>query len=283
MIQFTEEERKELKRRAERRPEVIGRLKEDVRDVMERPVTVPKEGIADWTMYFYCPKCSVQLAFDPDSPHAHRCPACGTVYTGAPYDGAWWGLVNAGNYNAAHEMGLIYAATGENAYARKCVQILLAYAKYYPDYQVHGNIPYNGPGRSGAQTLDEANFLRSLAMAFDLAGEIMTQEEREYVCERMLLPGAEFLMEHRHRQLHNHEVIISSAIAAVGIVLQREEYIRFALEGRYGIYYQLDHAVLEDGFWFEESVGYHFFTLSNLMEYEKLARHTPYTTLSHPS
>ena len=283
MIQFTEEERKELKRRAERRPEVIGRLKEDVRDVMERPVTVPKEGIADWTMYFYCPKCSVQLAFDPDSPHAHRCPACGTVYTGAPYDGAWWGLVNAGNYNAAHEMGLIYAATGENAYARKCVQILLAYAKYYPDYQVHGNIPYNGPGRSGAQTLDEANFLRSLAMAFDLAGEIMTQEEREYVCERMLLPGAEFLMEHRHRQLHNHEVIISSAIAVIGILTGREDLVQAALYEKYGLLYQLEHGMLPEHLWFEGSFGYHFYALQSFFAFEKFAIHTEHSHIHHPS
>ena len=66
MIQFTKEERKELKKRAARQPEVVARLKENVREVMERPVLVPKEGIANWTLYYYCPKCSVQLEFDWD-------------------------------------------------------------------------------------------------------------------------------------------------------------------------------------------------------------------------
>ena len=50
-------------------------------------------------------------------------------------------------------------------------------------------------------------------MAYDLVEETMTQEEKEYVRDRMFLPGAKFLMEHRKDQLHNHEVIISSAIA----------------------------------------------------------------------
>ena len=92
----------------------------------------------------------------------------------------------------------------------------MAYAKYYPDYEIHGNIPYNGPGRSGAQTLDEANFQRSFAMAYDILSECMSEEEKIYIRDRMFLPGAQFLLEHRHKQLHNHEVIINSAIAVIG-------------------------------------------------------------------
>ena len=78
MIQFTEEERKNLRRRAERQPEVVACLKESVREVMERPVRVPATGIANWTHYYYCPKCSVQLEFDWEQEGRHRCPECGT-------------------------------------------------------------------------------------------------------------------------------------------------------------------------------------------------------------
>ena len=69
MFQFTDEERRELKKRAARQPEVVERLKENVREVLERPVLVPTEGIANWTLYYYCPKCSVPLEFDPDRAH----------------------------------------------------------------------------------------------------------------------------------------------------------------------------------------------------------------------
>ena len=283
MIQFTKEERKELKKRAARQPEVVARLKENVREVMERPVLVPKEGIANWTLYYYCPKCSVQLEFDWDGERSHRCPACGIVYSGEPYDSAWWGLVNSRNYNAAHEMGLIYAATGEKVYAQKSVEILLAYAKHYPDYQVHGNIPYNGPGRSGAQTLDEANFQRNLAMAYDLVEEMMTQEEKEYVRDRMFLPGAKFLMEHRKDQLHNHEVIISSAIAVIGILFERKDFIRFAVYEKYGLLYQLEHGMLPYHMWFEGSFGYHSYSLQRFFDFEKFPIPTEYSHIHHPN
>ncbi|HJA93893.1 MAG TPA: heparinase II/III family protein [Candidatus Eisenbergiella merdipullorum] len=283
MFQFTKEDRLELRKRAARQPEVVARLKENVREVMEHPVMVPKEGIANWTLYYYCPKCSVPLEFDRDRAHVHRCPACGTEYSGEPYDGAWWGRVNAQNYNAAYEMGLIYAATEDASYAAKCTEILLAYAKYYPNYQVHGDIPYNGPGRSGAQTLDEANFQRNLAMAYDLVRERMTQEEKAYVRDRMFLPGAEFLMEHRRDQLHNHEVIISSAIAVIGMLFEREDLIQFAIYEKYGLLYQLEHGMLPEHMWFEGSFGYHFYALQSFFAFEKFAIHTEHSHIHHPN
>ena len=283
MIQFTEEERKNLRRRAERQPEVVACLKESVREVMERPVRVPATGIANWTHYYYCPKCSVQLEFDWEQEGRHRCPECGQNYGGEPYDSAWWGMVNGRNIGAAHKMGLIYAATGEKKYAQKCAEILLAYAKYYPDYEVHGNIPYNGPGRSGAQTLDEANFQRQLAMAYDLVEEIMLPEEKEYVRDRMFLPGAEFLMEHRHNQIHNHEVIINSAIAVIGLIFGREEFVSFAVYEKYGILYQLEHGMLPHHMWFEGSFGYHFYALTSFFDFEKFAIHTKHSHINHPN
>lgn len=283
MIQFTKEERVELEERAKRQPKVIQRRKENVQEVMERPVMVPKTGIANWTLYYYCPKCSVQLEFDWEKEHSHRCPCCGGIYEKEPYDSAWWGLVNAKNYTAAHEMGLIYAATGEEAYAKKSVEILLAYATYYPNYQVHGDIPYNGPGRSGAQTLDEANFQRHLAMAYDLVEEIMTPQEKTYVRDRMFLPGAEFLKENRHNQLHNHEVIINSAIAIIGILFDRQDLIQFGIYETYGLLYQLEHGMLSSHMWFEGSFGYHFYALASFFDFEKFAIHTKHSHIHHPA
>ena len=48
------------------------------------------------------------------------------------------------------------AAVLYKEYFEKVKQILLTYAKYYAGYEIHGNIPCNGPGKAEAQTLDEA-------------------------------------------------------------------------------------------------------------------------------
>ncbi|SET91754.1 heparinase II/III domain-containing protein [Lacrimispora sphenoides] len=283
MIQFTEQEIRHLREKYLKQRSAVNRIIEDVKEIMAEPVLVPKTGIANWTLYYYCPDCSVRLTFDRDDKYHHSCPSCGRVYSGEPYDSTWWGIINSRNYTAVFQMGLIHLITGEADYARKAVEIMMEYSRYYKDYEVHGNIPYNGPGKSGAQTLDEANFLRSFAMSYDLLSDFMTEEEKEFIGKEMLIPGAEFLMEHRHNQLHNHEVIISSAIAVIGLIFGIDRYIQFAVYEPYGILYQLENGVLPDHMWFEGALGYHFYALTSFFAYEKFALHTPHSHIGHPN
>ncbi len=283
MIQFNQKEIDTIRRRGQANPDIIKKLKDEVCEVFEGEPMVPKTGIANWSHYYYCPDCSVQLTFQREKPMEHRCPSCGKVFTGEPYNGAWWQLMNAANYNAAYHMAMLWLITQEDAYARKSAELLLEYARYYPDYQVHGDIPYNGPGRSGAQTLDEANFLRTFALAFDLLSDTMEEREIAWIRDRMLLPGAQFLLEHRHRQLHNHEVIINSAIAVIGILFGKEAMVRQALYDTYGFLYQLEKGMQENHIWFEGSFGYHFYALTSFYAFEKFALHTPYSNIRHPN
>ncbi|GLB29339.1 alginate lyase [Lacrimispora amygdalina] len=283
MIQFTKAQITQLQKKRELWPEAISQLKEEVSEVMAEPVLVPKTGIANWFLYYYCPKCSVQLEFNRMNGHYHKCPACGQAFTGEPYDSTWWGIINSRNYTTAFKMGLLYLVTKEETYAKKAISIMTEYSKYYKDYEVHGDIPYNGPGKSGAQTLDEANFLRSFAMTYDLLSDVMTKAEQTFIRDGMLLPGAEFLMEHRHNQLHNHEVIINSAIAIIGLIFHMDSYVKFAVYEPYGLLYQLEHGMLQNHMWFEGAFGYHFYALTSFFAYEKFALHTPHSHISHPN
>lgn len=283
MIQLTTTQREELCARAAARPELVQSMRESVQTLMDEPVLVPTSGVANWGLYYYCPKCSVALTFNRHDGKHHRCPQCGEVYTGEPYDGSWWENINKRNCSGAVTLGWLYVMTGDRAYAQRARDILVAYGKNYPNYEVHGNIPYNGPGRAGAQTLDEANFQRQLAMAFDLVSETMTAEEITLVRDSMFLPGAEFLVERRHAQLHNHEVFISSAIAMIGLLFDREDLIDFAVYSKYGLVYQLEKGMLCSGMWFEGSFGYHFYALIGFMSYEKFALHTKHSHIHHPN
>lgn len=283
MIQFTVDERKRLRERSSLYPDTIQRLKNETDEIFHGEIIVPKSGIANWTLYYYCPDCSVKLKFDRTSPHRHRCPSCKKTFTGEPYDSSWWGLINMKNYEAVFSMAVIWLATGEQAYADKAIKIMKEYAAYYPDYEVHGDIPYNGPGRAGAQTLDEANFQRTFAMAYDLLSECMSEEEKTLIRDHMLLPGAEFLMAHRNNQIHNHEVIINSAIAVIGILFDRPELVHAAMYEKYGILYQLEHGMLENKMWFEGAFGYHFYALTSFFAFEKFAIHTKYSNIHHPN
>lgn len=283
MIQFTEKEILHLKKKAEKFPQTLERLKRNVKEVLESPVLVPRTGIGNWYHYYFCPDCSLKLAFDRKDGRHHKCPGCRRVFSGEPYDSTWWWLVSMENYAAVYQMGLLHLLTGEQSYARKAIAVMTEYAKYYRDYEVHGDIPYNGPGKAGAQTLDEANFLRSFAMACDLLEGAMTREQRDAIRDGLLLPGAAFLREHRHRQIHNHEVIINSAIAIIGLLFGREDDIREAVYEEYGILYQLEHGMLPDHMWFEGSFGYHFYALESFFTFEKFALHTEHSHIGHPN
>lgn len=285
MIQFTEEEIRALRKKAAE-TEWAGAVeawKQAAEGLLHSPLRVPETGIGNWTLYYYCPDCSVPLVFEKDSPQDHRCPVCGRILRGEPYDGAWWGFMHMENYNGAFQLAILYLLTGERSYGRKAVEILKEYATYYEGYEVHGDIPYNGPGKACAQTLDEAVLIRTFTMTCDLIGELMDGQERERIEKHLLLPGAEFLLQHRHRQLHNHEVIINSAIAVTGLLLGEESFVRQAVYGEYGLTRQLEKGMLPEGLWFEGSFGYHFYALTSFFAYEKFAIHTAHSHISHPN
>lgn len=273
MKQFTEAQIAAAKARVT--PEILRRLEENNRDVLNHDTLVPQTGCATWNHYFYCPEHSVRLFWDRKSPNKHRCPVDGAVFTGEPYYGAWWRWLNGLNAKACYELGILWLLTDDNKYLNKITDILMQYAKYYPDYEEHGGIPYNGPGKANAQTLCEANCHADFARGFDIVSAALTTEQYEYISRRLLRSGADFLMQHRSNQIHNHEVKISATIGIIGAILDDDRYLTFAVNSPYGLRYQLEHALLPGGLWFEGSLHYHYYALEAFMGFEKFAQHGP--------
>ncbi len=283
MIQFIKQEIDGFIEKANKDPLIIDKLLRKNQEVLNNDLIIPTTGIATWGLYYYCPDHSVALEFNINNKDEHVCPVDGKVFTGEPYDGAWWRQINQLNCLASYDLGLLWLLTKEETYLNKAKAIMLTYAKYYPSYEVHGGIPYNGPGKANAQTLCEATWISAIAKGYDLIKTEFTLGEQELIEKDLFTVCAEFLCEHRTDQLHNHEIIINGAIAMLGIVLNKEDLIEFALNEKYGLYYQLENGVLEDFFWFEGSPAYHYYALEALFRFEKFARHTKYSNLSHPN
>ncbi len=279
MLQFSNQEMASIKSRATE--SVINALIDNNHVVLENEVLVPEDGRATWNLYYFCPEHGVRLVWDRDKPLSHCCPVDGKEFTGEPYDGAWWRWLNGLNAKACYDLGLLWHLTGEDLYFDKVKQILLAYAKYYPDYEVHGGIPYNGPGKANAQTLCEANCHLDLARGYDFVKQGLSVQEQQTIEKRLLREGADFLMEHRTAQLHNHEMKINATIGVIGLILDDSRYIDFALNTEYGIHYQLNHGSIGEGMWFEGSIHYHYYALQALLNFEKIACNTPYSVSSN--
>lgn len=281
MLQFSPQEMAQIRTRVT--DSIIQKLIKDNSEILNSETLVPEDARATWNLYYFCPKHGVRLSWDRNKPTEHACPVDGEIFSGEPYNGAWWRWLNTLNSKACYELGLLWQLTSEVQYFEKVKDILLQYSAYYPDYEVHGGIPYNGPGKANAQTLCEANCHLDFARGYDFIREQLSDSEKSIIEERLLREGAEFLIDHRTDQLHNHEMKINATIGVIGLLLNDSRYLDFALNTDYGLHYQLNRGCLGEGMWFEGSIHYHYYALQALLAYEKIAWRTEYTVSQNPN
>lgn len=281
MLSFTEQEIIHIQQKAKLHPEFTEQLYLRNKDLMNK-IYIQSSAVATWPHYYICPKCTVKLIYDYYRPYEYQCPVCSAIYTGEPYHGGWWAETAYKNAEGAFELAVLYLVTQDKTALETVKSILLGYAKHYPNYDVHGNIPYNHPGKMFAQVLDDAAVLNSYARAYDLICSTLTDDEQRTIIHGLFLTGAKHLMKYMTPQLHNHEVCICCALGNIGLVCNDTNILDFALNHKYGLKYQINHGFLDDLMWFEGSMGYHLYTLNWIFKFEYLARNTIYSLLSQP-
>ncbi|WP_368757626.1 heparinase II/III family protein [Klebsiella sp. P1CD1] len=261
---------------------LLERLVKDAQPVLHAALRIPQTGIASWNLYYFCPHHGVRLTWRADMPLQHACPVDNEILRGEPWDSAWWREMNGRNASACQQLGLLWQLTGERAWRDKVRALLMGYADVYPGYEVHGDIPNNGPGKMNAQTLCEANCILDMALGYDFISDSLTPGEQQHIRENLLRCAATFLRQHRTPQIHNHEVKINAALAVLGFILEDEDLLEFAVFQPYGLRWQLENGLLAEGLWFEGSIHYHYYALQGFFAFEKLARGTRWSLLDGP-
>lgn len=82
---------------------------------------------AGQTTWFVCG--DVSLVYDYESPHEHFCPTTSQYVTGEQIDAGWRFTTHTLNVEAARNLALVYALTGELQYAEKATEILVRYSE----------------------------------------------------------------------------------------------------------------------------------------------------------
>lgn len=225
-------------------------------------VALPPEG-GQWGMHYVCPDHGVNLQYEP--PMTHRCPVDNATYSGWPYDQVIYARQHNDLADAARDLGLAYGFTGDVAYAAAARQILLDYAAAYAGYPIHNS--QGDPAESGArvlaQTLDESGWLIDIAWAYDLiasAGELSAAEQLQ-IEQDLIRASADTILRH-DAGMSNWQAWHNAAIAAAGRSIGDPRLVAHAVYGPSGFHYHMAESVLADGFWYESSWGYHFYTLS---------------------
>ena len=256
---------------------VVGRVSE-ADAVLQREVLFPPEG-GHHNQWYQCESC--QLALETVSPKQHRCPKCERIYTGFPYDNVVYSAAHYRLTRALSSCAWAYALTGVEKYARRAREILTGYAERYTKYPYHSanmGKPTDQPSRTGGhvfeQTLTEANWILDVCEAYDLVRESSTlsAEDRRAIREDFLLPVAENIAKHKAGK-SNWQTYHNAAFIMIGGVLGRADLVRQAIDDpQNGFDYQMQASVLPGGMWYENSWGYHFYTLAAVEQIVETAR-----------
>ena len=247
------------------------KFRKDVDVRLANTPAIPPVG-AQWYHWYCCKKCGVHLK--GETPTHHVCPKCKVVYSGWPYDDAFYFPVHHKLGVLIRDAAIVWSLTGERRYAERARDLLLAYAKVYRNYPRHDNSGVTekntDAGRAFSQILDESVWLIDLLQGYDSISMTLNEVERMEIVENLIRPAADIIYERDnvpHSILGNHQCWHFSAYALAALVMGDATRLRESMTGLSGCRYQLEKGVLADGFWYEGAWGYHFYTMRSLMPY----------------
>jgi len=252
-----------------------------------QPLTFPPRG-GQHNQWYQCEACQLGLKTIDDT--HHQCPRCQKVYSGEPYDDVIFARQHVGNLQHMADAAWAYAITGEERFAKAAAAVLLGYAERYSKYPYHSASRSVLSGRSGGhlfeQTLNEANHMaEQIAPAFDLIHDApgLTDADRAAIRNGLIVPMLEN-MDRNKAGKSNWQTWHNAGLLAGGAVLGDERWVAKAIgDPKNGFIFQMQASVSAEGMWYENSWGYHFYTLGALVRIVEGARRLGIDLWSHPA
>ncbi|NQT89119.1 heparinase II/III family protein, partial [bacterium] len=182
-------------------------------------------------------------------------------------------------------LGYAFRITGEAKYAARLREILIGYAKLYPnDYKEHKGVNGSDTSKVMAQRLSEAMWLIPLIQAYDLAGDAacFSDADRKLIEDDLFRHAITFINRKRPAAkdvaewtaknpnwrtdpapqatrkgaLGNWTAFYNMAFIHAGCVMGDQDWIDV---GAAGLKYMIENGIGEDGMWGEGAIGYQQF------------------------
>jgi hypothetical protein len=243
------------------------------------PINFPPRG-GQHNQWYQCDACQVALR-TVDATH-HQCPKCKKVYSGPPYDDVIFAHEHNRNLQRMATAARAYTISGDRKFAEYPARVLLGYAERYSQYPYHDNslkTDTTGAGRSGGhlfeQTLNEAACLAtSIGPAYDLIHDcnVLSAADHQKIRDGLLLPMLRNIDRNKAGK-SNWQTWHNAAMLWGGALIHDPNWVRKAIaDEKNGFYYQMEVSVSKEGMWYENSWGYHFYTLQALIEMAETAQ-----------
>lgn len=244
------------------------RLRGDVAAALSRPVQVPPpDRPAGYYHDYFCPDHGIQLIFDWETPHAHRCPVDGAIHRGERYDRAWWWFVNNAQSEGIFRLALAWRLEGNVAARTRAHAIFDAYVAGYPQAGFPKEDTRSRQGKVAFSALDEAVWLIPLTWAYRLIQDTLSADTQRRLEKDLFEPAAEHLVRQRWLQVHNYMCWLNAGVAASATLVGRDDLVTLAVDSPFGLRRQSQEGVLPDGTWWEASASYHFYTLAAILSH----------------
>lgn len=254
---------------------------------LEQAVEYPPRG-GQHNQWYQCDEC--QIALKTVDPTHHRCPQCDKVYSGEPYDDVLFSKTHGANIRNMNRAAWAYALTGEARFAEFAKEVLLGYAERYSKYPYHCNRPdpyeyTDSGGHLEEQTLDEAYLMSTfIAPGYDLIYEsgVLSERDRKKIRVGLFIPLLRNVEKYKAKK-SNWQSWHNAALLCGGVVLGDASWVEKAIsDPENGFARQMEISVTEDGMWYENSWGYHFYTLRALVLTAEGARRSGIDLWNHP-
>jgi hypothetical protein len=202
---------------------------------------------------------------------------------------------------AIANMGIGYALSGDERYAKEVRRMLLRYADLYEAWPVHGSPNFHhDQSKWSWQRLSDAIWLIQAAWGYDLvyASPSLSEEDRAKINDHFMKPCVDNIL--RSNSIiaapTNWSAICCAAVMVASRVSGYEEKYRWAVDGlpkaakkpakkgvaaapapvaapdgdvpsgnRGGIYFYIDNGIDDDGMWAEGAIGYQFMAMRGLL------------------
>ncbi|WP_299438716.1 heparinase II/III family protein [uncultured Aquimarina sp.] len=164
------------------------------------------------------------------------------------------------NYSDMYSAGISYIITKDTKYSKFVTDMLLAYAKMYPNLPLHPKSKENHPaGKLFWQGLNESVWLVNSIQAYNLVSDAISEENKTIIEDNVFKKVAEFISvdsKKTFNKIHNHGTWAVAGVGMTGYVLKDQDMVDRALYGsnkdkETGFLKQIDMLFSPEGYYSE--------------------------------
>lgn len=281
-IGFGPERVPEIRRKAERLPwasALLERFIAEANHVVENEEPLQPIERIGWRHQFYSKTTGEHLVYERHQPDAHLDPSTGERVSGPEEHAAWVLLTHERTHRLMRSLGLIAQLTGERRYAAWVREGLLRAVELFAHDELREG---NRTDALYFQPLYDAPALAQLCWSYALTRDSSVYREGDH--ERIRIGIFERGIPYQLRFLdqigvHNMACYVSMAVAVCGHWLGRADWLErglrdpgVGLRGLLELGVPATPAGDADGFWYEGTTFYHWYSLCPLITLWELAQ-----------